>query len=175
MGPTSRITVRSAATAALCALLALAPDAGRASTPITTTFQVQITLVASCAISANNLNFGSGIGLLTTAVNGTSTLSVTCSNSTPYTLGLDGGSVSGSTVPSRLMAGTTTGNTGTTMSVQLYSDTGRTTVWGNSSGSWISGTGNGNAQSYIVYGQVPTQTTPKPDTYQTTITATVTY
>jgi spore coat protein U-like protein len=174
-GPGSRTTGRGIAAAALCAVLALAPAAGRAATPITTTFQVQITLVASCAISANNLNFGSGVGLLTTAVNGTSSLSVTCSNSTPYTLGLDGGNVSGSTVTARLMAGTSTGNTGTTMDFQLYTDTGHTTVWGNSSGSWVSGTGNGSAQSFTVYGQVPTQTTPKPDTYQTTITATVTY
>ena len=35
------------------------------------------------------------------------------------------------------------------------------------------GTGNGTAQSINVYGQVPAQATPKPDTYQTTVTATV--
>lgn len=161
------------------ALLGLAlaglSGASQASSTTTTTFQVQITLVASCAISASNLNFGSGIGLLTSAVNGSTTLSVTCSNSTPYTVGLDAGTVSGSTVTTRLMAGTTAGNTSTTMQFQLYSDSGRTTTWGNASGSWISGTGSGSAQSLTVYGQVPAQSTPKPDTYQTTITATVTY
>jgi spore coat protein U-like protein len=167
-----KLDLRGAALAGL--LLAALPAASQASTT-TTTFQVQITLVASCAISANNLNFGSGIGLLTSAVNGSTTLSVTCSNSTPYTVGLDAGNVTGSTVSTRLMAGTTAGNTSTTMQFQLYSDSGRTTTWGNSSGSWVSGTGNGGAQSLTVYGQVPTQTTPKPDTYQTTITATVTY
>lgn len=160
-------------TAALAALAMLAPAAQASTT--TTTFQVQITLVASCAITANNLNFGSGVGLLTGAVNGSTTLSVTCSNSTPYTVGLDGGTVSGSTVSNRLMAGTSAGNTATTLQFQLYSDSGRATLWGNSSGSWVSGTGNGAAQSLTVYGQVPVQTTPKPDTYQTTVTATVTY
>ena len=35
------------------------------------------------------------------------------------------------------------------------------------------GTGTGAAQSITVYGQVPAQATPKPDTYQTTVTATV--
>ncbi|RBL65547.1 spore coat U domain-containing protein, partial [Pseudomonas sp. MWU13-2625] len=35
------------------------------------------------------------------------------------------------------------------------------------------GTGTGAAQSLTVYGQVPAQATPKPDTYQTTVTATV--
>jgi spore coat protein U-like protein len=159
---------------AMGAALAVMPLASQAGTA-TTTFQVQITLVSSCAITANTLNFGSGVGLLTSAVNGTTTLSVTCSNTTPYTVGLDGGTVAGSTVASRLMAGTTAGNTATTLGFQLYSDSGRATLWGNTSGSWVSGTGTGNAQTLTVYGQVPTQTTPKPDTYQTTITATVTY
>jgi spore coat protein U-like protein len=172
MKPKTRTAMRIAA--ALGASLALLAPAGLASTT-TTTFQVQITLVSSCAISASNLNFGAGIGLLTSAVNGSTTLSVTCSNSTPYTVGLDGGTVSGSTVSNRLMAGTTTGNTSTTMQFQLYTDSGHSTQWGNSSGTWVSGTGNGAAQSLTVYGQVPAQTTPKPDTYQTTITATVTY
>ena len=173
MMPKSRTAMRGAAALA-AALLLLAP-AAQGTTNVTTTFQVQITLVSSCAISASNLNFGSGIGLLTSAVNNSTTLSVTCSNTTPYTVSLDGGTVSGSTVSNRLMAGTTTGNTGTTLQFQLYSDSGRATLWGNSSGSWVSGTGNGAAQTLTVYGQVPTQTTPKPDTYQTTITATVTY
>ncbi len=172
MNPSSSTMKRAAA--ALGASLALLVPVSQASTT-TTTFQVQITLVASCAITANNLNFGSGVGLLTGAVNGSTTLSVTCSNSTPYTVGLDGGTVSGSTVSNRLMAGTSAGNTATTLQFQLYSDSGRATLWGNSSGSWVSGTGNGAAQSLTVYGQVPVQTTPKPDTYQTTVTATVTY
>lgn len=141
----------------------------------TANLQVQITLIASCAISANTLNFGSSVGVLNAVVNGSSTLSVTCSNTTPYTVGLDAGTVAGSTIATRLMAGTTAGNTGTTMQFQLYSDSGRTTQWGNSSGTWVGGTGNGSAQTLNVYGQVPVQTTPKPDTYQTTITATVTY
>ncbi|MDR3414892.1 MAG: spore coat U domain-containing protein [Nevskia sp.] len=149
--------------------------AAQASTT-TTTFLVQITLVSSCAVSASTLNFGSSVGLLTSVVNGTTTVSVTCSNTTTYNVGLDAGTVSGSTVASRLMAGTTAGNTGTTMGFQLYSNAGMTTVWGNTVGTnTVSGTGNGTAQSITVYGQVPAQTTPKPDTYQTTITATVTY
>ncbi|MFI4980278.1 MAG: spore coat U domain-containing protein [Nevskiales bacterium] len=140
-----------------------------------TSFQVQITLIASCAITATTLNFGSTVGVLTSAVNGSSTLNVTCSNTTPYGVSLDAGTVSGSTVTTRLMAGTTAGNTGTTMQFQLYSDTGRTTQWGNTGGTTVSGIGNGTAQVLTVYGQVPVQTSPKPDTYQTTVTATVTY
>ena len=62
----------------------------------------------------------------------------------------------------------------TTVGFQLYQDAGHTTLWGNTQGTnTASGTGTGSAQSIVVYGQVPAQTTPKPDTYQTTITATV--
>jgi spore coat protein U-like protein len=170
----TRKFLRAAALTAAATLAAssLQAQAGSAST----TFNVTITLVSSCSISANTLNFGSSVGLLTSAVTGNSTLSVTCSNTTPYNVGLDGGNVSGSTVSSRLMAGTTAGNTGTTIGFQLYTTSGLSTVWGNSIGTnTVSGTGTGSAQTLTVYAQVPAQTTPKPDTYQTTITATVSY
>lgn len=35
--------------------------------------------------------------------------------------------------------------------------------------------GNGNAQSYTVYGRVPPQATPAPGTYLSTVTATVVF
>ncbi|WP_459252347.1 Csu type fimbrial protein [Paraburkholderia xenovorans] len=139
----------------------------------TNTFTVTLTLTANCSISANPLNFGSN-GVLATAVNQQTTVAVTCTNTTPYNVGLDAGSVSGSTVTNRLMAGTATGNTSTTVGFNLYQDAGHTVTWGNTQGTnTVSGTGTGSSQSIVVYGQVPTQTTPRPDTYQTTITATV--
>ncbi|MGF6774698.1 spore coat protein U-like protein [Paraburkholderia sp. GAS199] len=139
----------------------------------TATFTVSLTLTANCSISANPLNFGSN-GVLATAINQQTTVAVTCTNTTPYNVGLDAGTVTGSSVTSRLMAGTATGNTATTVGFQLYQDAGHTTLWGNTQGTnTVSGTGSGSAQSIVVYGQVPSQTTPKPDTYQTTVTATV--
>jgi len=160
---------------ALCSALGLASVNARAGSA-TTTMQVQITLVASCAVTANTLNFGSTVGVLTAAVGGNTTLGVTCSNTTPYNIELDGGTVSGSTVTSRLMAGTATGNTGTTIGFQLYSNVGLSTVWGNTIGTnTVASTGTGAVQTFTVYGQVPAQTSPKPDTYQTTINVTVAY
>ncbi|WP_266168435.1 Csu type fimbrial protein [Dyella subtropica] len=139
----------------------------------TATFTVTLILQANCAITANPLSFGTQ-GALTAAVNQQTTVSVTCTNTTPYNVGLDAGTVSGSTVAARLLAGTATGNTGTTVDFELYQDSGHSTVWGNTQGTnTVAGTGNGSAQSINVYGQVPTQVTPKPDTYQTTVTATV--
>jgi len=140
----------------------------------TSTFTVQVTIAATCTVnSASTLNFGSQ-GVLTANVDQTSTIQVQCTNTTPYNVGLDGGTVAGSTVTSRLLAGTTTGNTGTTVGFQLYQDAGRTTIWGTTQGTnTVAGTGTGSAQSLSVYGQVPPQATPKPDLYQTTVTATV--
>ncbi|GLQ89821.1 Csu type fimbrial protein [Dyella flagellata] len=167
----------------LCFALAVAVIAATLPLPIaaavysngtsTSTFTVTLTLQANCSIAANPLNFGS-TGVLTSAINQQTTVSVTCSDTTPYNVGLDAGTVSGSTVASRLIAGTATGNTGSTIGFQLYQDAGHTTIWGNTQGTnTVGGTGTGAAQSITVYGQVQAQTSPKPDTYQTTVTATV--
>jgi spore coat protein U-like protein len=161
------------ALAPVAPLVPLAQAATYSNGTATATFNVTLTLQANCSISANPLSFGTN-GVLSTAVNQQTTLSVTCTNTTPYNVGLDAGTVTGSSVTSRLMAGTASGNTGTTVGFQLYQDAGRTTIWGNTQGTnTVAGTGTGSAQSLTVYGQVPAQATPKPDTYQTTVTATV--
>lgn len=155
--------------ALLLSALGLALSAS-ASTTKTTTFLVSLVINSDCSISANPLNFGSS-GVLAANVTQTTSLSVTCSNTTPYNIGLDAGSVSGSTVTTRLLA-----NGATTVQFQLYSDSGHTTVWGNTIGTnTVSGTGDGNAQSLTVYGVVPPQTTPAANTYTSTVTASVTF
>jgi spore coat protein U-like protein len=140
-------------------------------TTTTAPFTVQMTITASCVInSASTLNFGSQ-GVLTSAVNATSTIQVQCTNTTPYNIGLNAGTATGATVTTRKMT-----NAGNTISYSLYSNAGMTTNWGNTVGTdTVAATGNGAAQSYTVYGQVPAQTTPAPATYTDTITVTVTY
>lgn len=136
-------------------------------------FTVSLTIQANCSITANPLAFGT-TGVLGSAINQQTTVAVTCTNTTPYNVGLDAGTVTGSTVTNRMMAGTSAGNTGTTVNFELYQDSGHATVWGNTQGTdTVSGTGTGSAQSIAVYGQVPAQATPQPDTYQTTVRATV--
>ena len=156
------------AIAALCLL-----PFGHASDAATTTstFTVQMTVTAACVInSASTLNFGSQ-GVITANVDQTSTLQVQCTNTTPYNIGLDVGTGTGATVAVRKM---TSG--AATINYSLYSDAGRTTVWGNTVGTnTVVGTGNGSSQTYTVYGRVPPQTTPAAATYTDTITATVTY
>jgi len=166
-----------------CHALAIAVLAGIVSMPSsaavysngtsTATITVTLTLQANCSITANPLAFGT-TGVLSSAINQQTTVAVTCTNTTPYNVGLDAGTVTGSTVASRLLAGTTAGNTGTTVGFELYEDAGHTTIWGNTQGTnTVGGTGDGSAQSITVYGQVPSQATPVPDTYRTTVTATV--
>ena len=166
--PAMRRPVIRLSTATL--LLAAAASSSQAATT-TSTFTVQMTVTSSCVInSASTLNFGSQ-GVLTANVDNTSTLQVQCTNTTPYNIGLDAGTGSGATVAARKMS-----NGSATVTYSLYSDIGRTTVWGNTVGTnTVSGTGNGASQAYTVYGRVPAQTTPAANTYTDTITVTVTY
>ena len=137
----------------------------------TSTFTVNVTIQAQCLInSASTLAFGTQ-GVLIANVDQTSTIVVQCTNTTPYDIGLDAGTGTGASVATRKLTGG-----GVTINYRLYSDSGRTTVWGETvSTDTVSATGNGAAQSHTVYGRIPAQTTPAPNTYSDTITITVTY
>jgi len=154
----------------LAAGLALLSGAAHSATT-TTTFAVQITITASCTInSASTLNFGSN-GVLTANVDQTSTIQVQCTNTSPYNIGLNAGTATGATVTTRKMT-----NGANTVNYSLFSDSGRTTNWGNTVGTdTVSTTGTGASQSFTVFGRVPIQTTPAPATYTDTITVTVTF
>lgn len=169
IAPKARSALIATALGLVVALTMLGGAAYGATT--TSTFQVQMTIQASCTIvSTATLNFGTQ-GVLIANVDQTSTLQVQCTNTTPYNIGLDAGTGSGATVAVRKMT-----NGATTINYSLYSDAGRTTVWGNTIGTnTVAATGNGASQSYTVYGRVPPQTTPAPATYTDTITVTVTY
>lgn len=139
----------------------------------TTTFGVSATVSASCSVSATALSFGTVDVLAGTATDATTTVDVTCTNGTTYNVGLDAGTGSGATVTARKMTGSTTN----TLNYSLYSDSGRTTNWGNTVGTdTVASTGSGSAQSLTVYGRVPSgQSATTVDTYNDTITVTVTY
>jgi spore coat protein U-like protein len=134
----------------------------------TTQFSVTATADKSCSISATALSFGSYTGAL---VDSTSTVTATCSSTTTYTVGLNQGTATGATVTNRSM----TGPGSALLHYSLFTNPTHTTNWGNSSGSWVSGTGNGSAQALTVYGQIPAAQYPTPGNYSDTIVATVTY
>lgn len=148
----------------------MAPGIAAAQTA-TANFNVTLTIAANCVISATDLNFGSQ-GVLSTAVTGNTNLSVTCSNTTPYTVGLNAGTGTGSTEAQRFLSGT--GANTATVAYQLYKPGGQTVVWGDTDvSSRVGGTGTGAATPIQVNGVVPAQTTPAPGTYSSTVTATV--
>ncbi|CAN7303121.1 Csu type fimbrial protein [Bosea sp. LjRoot237] len=146
----------------------LAGDANAATA--TGTFQVQINIQAACTIaSATDMNFGN-VGVLSTNIDSTSTITVQCTATTPYNIGLNAG-LNGGAVTTRQMSGA-----GGTVNYSLFRDPARTLNWGETIGTDTSvGTGSGSTQAYTVYGRVSAQATPSPALYTDTITVTVTY
>jgi spore coat protein U-like protein len=135
----------------------------------TTTFNVTATVLTTCTVAANNLNFGT-VGVLTANTDATTTLQPKCTSGTPYNIGLDKGVNGGSVTTRQMKAGSALIN------YSLFSNSGRTTNWGNTVGTdTVSGTGIGTAQSLNVYGRIPPQATPSPATYNDTIVVTLTY
>jgi spore coat protein U-like protein len=134
----------------------------------TQSFNVSVTVLSGCTITATTLAFGNYTGSL---INSTSTVSVTCTNTTPYNVGLNAGTATGATVTTRKMQHGTA-----TLAYFLYTDSTHTTNWGNTVGTDTkTGTGSGALQALTVYGQLPARQVVALGNYTDTITATVTY
>jgi spore coat protein U domain-containing protein, fimbrial subunit CupE1/2/3/6 len=142
---------------------------GTGLTTSTSNFNVKTTVAKACNIAANSLNFGTYSGTL---INSTSTISVRCTGTTTYNVGLNAGTASGATVTNRSM----TGSGGALLGYKLFRDSAHTLNWGNTVGTdTVAGTGNGAVQSLTVYGQMPAGEVANPGSYADTITATITY
>ena len=156
------------ATALGCLALGLAPGSAVAATA-TTTFAVSATVQATCVVSATPMAFGTYTGVVAAA---TSTVSVTCTNTTAYNVGLNAGTATGATVTTRKM----TGPNAAVLAYSLSSDAAHSVNWGQTVGTdTVAGTGNGSAQGLTVYGQVAAGQYVAPGAYADTITATVSY
>lgn len=159
-------TVSVAAAMVLAGGVAIAPAAAATSTA---SFQVTATVAATCVISATNLAFGTYAGVQTDS---TSTLSATCTNTTPYTVGLSVGAATGATATARSM----TGPSAALLGYALYRDSARTLNWGFTAGTdTVGGTGSGAEQTLTVYGRVAAGQYVAPGAYTDTITATITF
>jgi spore coat protein U-like protein len=136
-----------------------------------TTFTVQTTVVASCSVTASPLNFGSTVPTpITDDVDANTTISATCSINTPYYVALDAGTGPGATPRLRRMSGQ-----GGTVDYAMYTDPGRSTLWGDGSGgtSKRSATGSGRPQTLTVYGRIPAGQSPAAGAYTDVVTVTV--
>ncbi len=142
--------------------------ASSAST-VTTTFTITAIVQASCTVSSESLSFGTYANV---QKDGIAAITVTCTNTTAYNLGLSIGNGSGATIATRRM----TGPSSTVLNYQMFQDSGRTTNWGNTIGSSTkTGTGTGVAQRLSIYARIPGGQNVRPGAYADTIIATVTY
>ncbi|MGL5698105.1 MAG: Csu type fimbrial protein [Kluyvera sp.] len=158
--------------------LALAITPAAYAALATNTFQVQITIQSACSVAQPSpLIFPSSLASATN-VQGTTTLNVTCSKTTPYNIGLAPSSGNGGTTTgSGAMAGTT-GNTDK-VPYQLNQDAAGTKPWGNTAtasvvGNGVAGVGNGLPQSVTVHAVVASANF-TPDNYSDTVTINVNY
>jgi spore coat protein U-like protein len=139
-------------------------------------FTVSATVQKACVVTANNVNLGA---VPFTAVNTTAsnTLGASCTNGTPYFVGL--APSNGSTAGAGLMKGAISGNTDK-VPYQLRSTPGPNgVVWGNTAtsttaGNGVSGTGNGLSQPLTVYATAASANY-TPDSYSDTVTVNVNY
>lgn len=135
-----------------------------------TLFTVTATVVSGCTVSATTLNFGT-VGVLNANIDTTGSVSVQCTNGTPYTVALNGG-LTGAIDPTqrKMVAGAQQ------ITYGIYRNAARTQPWGSTTGiDTVSGTGDGSAQPITTYGRVPAQITLPPATYSDTVVVTVTY
>jgi len=158
----------------LAVLLALGmlPWTGlHAQTTAQTTFRVTASVQAVCEVTATDLAFGQYSAQAGTQLLGSTLLRATCTPNTTYNIGLDAGSSPGATVNQRKMV-----SGSNNLNYQLYSDTNRTTIWGNTTGTdTVTGSGTGVAQDHTVFGAVPAaQVVPAGD-YADTITVRIYY
>ncbi len=155
-----------------CPLLAAAmiPAIARAGSA-TTTMPVTMTIAAGCTVTATPIAFAAQ-STLGSAVSATGTLSVTCTNTTPYAVGLDKGGGAGATTTTRKM----TGPSSAVIAYGLYQNAALTANFGNTTGTdTVAGTGSGSAQAITVYAQVPAQASPAPGSYADVVNVTVTF
>lgn len=133
------------------------------------TFTITATVQATCIISATTLAFGIYTG---TQLDATTTINVTCTNTTSYKVGLGAGNGNAATVTTRQMQGRDSRG----LNYAVLRDAGRTLNWGNTVGTdTVAGTGNGIAQPLTVYGRIAAGQYIAPANYNDTVIATITY
>jgi spore coat protein U-like protein len=135
-------------------------------------FTARATVATSCSVTAGNLDFGTET-LMANDLLGVGTVTVTCTNGQDYSVALDNGTVAGGTTARRLMKHASSSST---VQYELYSDAGRTLIWGELAPELVKGTGTGEAVEHMVYGRIPAQVAaPEAGSYKDTVTVTITY
>jgi len=164
--------------AAALGLAALAVGPALAGTD-TTTFQVTANVIPSCKFTAATpMQFGNldvPTAQLNGNVNATSTISVLCTAGGSYSIDLDNGLHVGASGQRQMQRD---GNTDT-LAYEIFQDAARQNLWKAGTGQNVPFTGDGLADSFTAYGQLPWNESLLPSapvgSYSDTITATVNY
>ncbi len=165
------IFYRGITAAALSAAFAGAP-AFATDTP--SSLDINATVTANCTVSTTPVAFGDVDVTSGQAVQGTGSVSVTCTNGTPWTAVADAGAGSGADLSTRKMA-----NGPNLLTYRLFTDSARSQVWGDGVGgatTALSDIGTGTSQMKTIYGTIPAGQTGMPaGEYADTVQVTVTY
>lgn len=174
---TVKTTLRLSCVALLSACGFLGTHSAMATTA-TANLAVSTTVTANCSISTSPVAFGNYDSLtanVSTPLDSTGSVSVTCTSGAPtnITLGQGANAAGGSSdaVPLRRMNDGGSNN----LAYSLHQDVSHATTWGNTSGTGVTGTGNASLQTLTVYGRVAAGLTPIPGSYTDTVVATVTF
>lgn len=140
-----------------------------------TTVIAQANVSNSCTVAASDLAFGTH-SHLASAINASTSLGVSCSVGTPYSVRMDGGTTANN-VADRRMGRNGTGPAAQGVAYQLRHGSPNGPLWGDgtSGTTALGGTGTGGAQTVPVYGRVLPQAVPLPGRYEDTVTVTVQY
>lgn len=143
----------------------------------TSNLSVTASVGSSCSIGTSAVAFGAydPLGAHASAdLNGTGTVSVVCTNGTvaAVTLGQGANADVSSTdaAPVRRMA-----SGSNLLSYSLFSDSGRTTAWGNTEATGVEVTGTGTSSNLTVYGTLPMGQNVPAGAYSDTVVATITF
>jgi spore coat protein U-like protein len=162
--------------AAIVAAAVITPSAVRAGSS-TGTLTVTASVAQKCILSSPTLAFGSYDPVVTNNsanLDATTTITVTCTKgATGITLGFgnSANAPTGCTAPQRCLLGAGHANY---LNYQLYSDSGRSSVWTTAISESVTG-GITTPTSVTIYGRVPPAQDVNVDTYSDSVVATVNY
>jgi spore coat protein U-like protein len=133
----------------------------------------------SCTIAVADLTFSGYDPTYGVDNDSTGSVTSTCTMGGAVVLTLGQGSSAESTstdaAPIRRMVGVSAGNAGTFLAYGLYQEGGRTTVFGNTSGTGGSFTATGGADVTTVYGRIPKSQSAAIGSYADSVSVTLTY
>jgi len=137
---------------------------------------VSANVIESCVVSAEPLRFVDVNPLDTAPAVAQADITVTCTDGTDYTIGLNEGAGDGGTTSERQLT-TGAGEDATTLAYALYSNPGRDINWGNDEDEdTVGDDGDGGEQVHTVYGEITgSLASAVAGNYQDTVQITVTY